>query len=158
MPDARLNCGYEGGDYVTGSVDADGDFILRAYKDHFQASTVMPSHDAVRTFARQILALVGDATADEPVKVGDFVEVTKDREYDTSDVGKRGRVTQIDSDDIPYRVDIGGGESTWVMEVRKVASTTSGSRAERLDEARRVAGPGATSADVLAYAKYLDGE
>ncbi|MEV4037678.1 hypothetical protein [Streptomyces umbrinus] len=155
MPDARLECGYEGGDYVTGEVDADGDFILRAFKDHVQRSTVMPSHGAVRAFASQLLALVGDDVADAPVKVGDFVEVVKDREYDTSDVGKRGRLEQIDTDDIPYRIDTGDGLSTWVMEVRKVAP---GSREERLGEARRVAGPGATPADVLAYAKYLAGE
>jgi len=139
-----------GGDCLSVTRDYDGDVKIVP-----RGSTVYLSDDGVRDFARQLLAFVGDGGAPEPVKVGDFVEVTKDREHDTSDVGKRGRLEQIDTDDIPYRIDTGDGLSTWVMEVRKVAP---GSREERLEEARRVAGPGATPADVLAYAKYLAGE
>jgi hypothetical protein len=43
------------------------------------------------------------------------------------------------------------------MEVRKVTPTASPapSRSAALDEARRIAGPDASTADVLAYAKWL---
>ncbi|MFF3140853.1 hypothetical protein ACFVRU_03715 [Streptomyces sp. NPDC057927] len=157
MSDARLECAFEGGDYLSAAVDGDGDVTLRAYTAHAQRVTVMPTDAAVRTFARQLLALVGDESTGAPtaVKVGDRVEITKYRSDDRAHVGRFGTVTEIDTDDIPFLVHVDGYGGVWAMEVRKVTPTASTTRTNLIDEARRLAGSGATPADVLAYAKFL---
>lgn len=111
---------------------------------------------STRDLARKLLAFVGDEADDAAeVKVGDRVEITKLRTYDHGYVGRQGCVTDVDDDDIPYRIALDNGGAVWAMEVRKVAPAAPATRAALLDEARRLAGTGATPADVLAYAKFL---
>jgi hypothetical protein len=139
-------------DRIEVSRDYDGDIRFYAPANN----TVFTDDSGAREFARKILALVGDEAPEaEPLKVGDLVEVTVDRHHDTSDVGKRGRLTRIDTDDVPYGVTLDNGAFIWVTDVRKVPPTVSSTRSTLLAEARREAGTGASPADVLAYAKFL---
>jgi hypothetical protein len=141
-------------DRIVVSRDYDGDIRFRLYGD-----AVFTNDAGARAFAHKLLALVGgeEETAPQPasVKVGDRVEITKYRDDDRTHVGKFGAVTDIDTDHIPYLVRVDGYGGVWAMEVRKVTSAASPSRSAALDEARRIAGPGASAADVLAYAKWL---
>ncbi|MEU1200169.1 hypothetical protein ABZ446_28640 [Streptomyces sp. NPDC005813] len=149
--------GLYGDPAIEVSRDYDGDVILRPTD-----GTVYLDDAGAREFARKLLALVGDeaTTSAEPTpaKVGDRVEITKYRSDDRSHVGRVGTVREVDTDHIPFLVHVDGYGGVWAMEVRKVATSATSHRTDRLDEARRIAGPDATPADVLAYAKYLDGE
>jgi hypothetical protein len=148
-----LNCKYgDPSDRVEVKRDYDGDIRL-----YVPTTAVYVDDEGARDFARKLLAFVGDDAETAAIKVGDRVEITKYRDDDRTHVGKRGLVTDIDSDDIPFRVEFGegGGGAAWAMEVRKVTPVGSPSRSAALDEARRIAGPGASAADVLAYAKWL---
>jgi hypothetical protein len=141
-----------GGASVAVERDYDGEIKIIPSED-----TVYLKDEGVRDFARQLLAFVGDDAEAAAIKVGDRVEITKYRDDDRAHVGKVGTVTEIDTDDIPYLVHVDGYGAVWAMEVRKVTPTASpsGGRASVLEEARRIAGPGASAADVLAYAKWL---
>ncbi|MET9126952.1 hypothetical protein [Streptomyces sp. NPDC004528] len=112
-----------------------------------------------RDIARTLLTLAdeidGRGTDSAEVKVGDRVEITKFREFDHDYVGRFGTVTDIDTDAIPYRIALDNGGFVWAVEVRKVTPDAPTRRTVLLSEARRAAGPGATPADVLAYAKFL---
>ncbi len=155
--DAGLTCMYSRRDTLRVIRDDPGTIKFRSEDSDGYVSVFVSDSDA-REFARKILELTGDEASDEPVKIGDRVEITKYRNHDSSDVGKRGVIKQIDSDDRPYFVELDEGGHSWAMEVRKIAPDSPASRAAQLEEARRVAGAGATPADVLSYAKYLAGE
>jgi hypothetical protein len=147
-----LNCKQDssGNDRIEVERDYDEEIRFRLH-----GGSVFATDDAARTFAHQILALVGDEAESTAVKVGDLVEITKFRSDDQRHVGKRGAVEEVDSDEIPFYVRLSDGNGVWVMDVRKVTATASSSRSFLLAEARREAGTEATPADVLAYAKFL---
>ncbi|MFF1625617.1 hypothetical protein [Streptomyces sp. NPDC058272] len=153
--DFTINCKYgDPSDRLEVKRDYDGDIRL------YMPTTAVYVDDAeARDFARQLLALAGDGAESAAIKVGDRVEITKYRSDDRAHVGRFGTVTEIDTDHIPYLVHVDGYGGVWAMEVRKVAPapepSTFGGRASVLEEARRIAGPGASAADVLAYAKFL---
>ena len=138
-------------DRIEVSRDYDGD--IRFYAP--DSNTVFTDDSRAREFARKILELTGDEAGPTAVKVGDEVEVTKFRSDDRRYEGKRGVVEELDSDDIPFYVRLSDGIGVWAVSVRKVTSTAPSSRSSLLSEARSEAGPGATPADVLAYAKFL---
>lgn len=150
-----LNCklaAAEGDDRIDVSRGYDGDIRFSLHGD-----SVFTNDAEARDFARQLLALVGDEAeveTTESIKVGDRVEITKYQDYDRAHVGKVGTVDQIDTDDTPFRVRVDGHGPVWAMEVRVVTASAS-SRSAAFDEARRIAGPDASAADVLAYAKFL---
>jgi hypothetical protein len=151
--DFTLNS-IHGGASVAVERDYDGDVMIIP-----SGGTVYLDDAGTRDFARKLMAFVENTaeTAHEvaATKVGDRVEITKYRDDDRTHVGKFGTVTQIDTDDIPFLVHADGYGAVWAMGVRKVTPTASPSRSAALDEARRIAGPDASAADVLAYAKWL---
>ncbi|MGW1268149.1 hypothetical protein [Streptomyces sp. NPDC002491] len=156
MADVRLNC-YMSSDYLTAQTDSDGDVRIDVYPA--DASQIYARPDVAAEFARGILRLVGEAvdTSGDPVMRGDYVEVTKYRTRDRRYVGKRGRLTDIDTDDIPYRVEFDDGDTAWAMEVRKVNATTPADRPAALVEQAKslLAGTSPTAADIVAMVRVL---
>lgn len=140
-----------GSDRIEVERDYDGEIRFRLH-----GGSVFATDDAARTFAHQILALVGDEAPDVTVKVGDVVEILPSGHNSTS-AGRVGRVSSIDTDDVPYRIvaQDTGEFIAWAAQVRRTAPTSPHARTSLLAEARREAGDGASPADVLAYAKFL---
>ncbi|MGW0468280.1 hypothetical protein ACWDX6_23895 [Streptomyces sp. NPDC003027] len=94
------------------------------------------------------------------IKVGDRVEVTKDRDYDHELVGRPGVVTQIDTDSIPYLLsftDDEGGEG-WVMEVRRIDAPSDGRERHVTRAKELLADTMHTGDDIIRMARFLAGE
>lgn len=104
--------------------------------------------------------------ADEPLKVGDFVAVTKTSEHWSEYRGRVGRLTQIDAVGIPYRVDFSDADYAWAVEVARTEapvpspapSFADPARVALLKEAREIADHGFVTADTVAVARFLAGE
>jgi hypothetical protein len=93
------------------------------------------------------------------IRVGDYVEITKYREYDSSAEGKRGKVVRIDSDSVPYLVDTDDTGEIWAAEVRKVSDASDNSRAALVDKAKEtLRGTRHDAADIIDLARFLAGE
>lgn len=148
-----LNCRMSDLDYLTAEVDSDGDVRIELRAGDSNHIYARPEDFA--EFARQILADAGEDPRNGVVKVGDYVEVTKYRNCDSRYVGKRGRVTTVDNDDIPYRVEFDDGVAAWTMEVRKVSAPPAGP-ASLVDQAKTLlAGTSPTAADIVAMVRIL---
>lgn len=150
MSDIRLQCMHASYDYLTVTRD-DSTVKFRTPGD-----SVYTSDAGARKFANQILDFVGRGAADDvDIQRGDYVEVTKYRTNDRTYVGKQGRVTEIDTDHIPYYVAFDDGNAAWAVEVRKVPASAS-PFTTHIDEAKRLLADTAhTGADVVALAREL---
>jgi hypothetical protein len=90
------------------------------------------------------------------IKIGDFVEVTKDRNYETENEGRRGIVLEVDDDSIPYLVDV-EGDRVWVMEVRKLDAVSD--REVHVTRAKELlTGTPHSVDDIIRVARFLAGE
>lgn len=94
------------------------------------------------------------------IKVGDRVEITKDRDWTSEDVGRQGVVTDADyGDDLPYKVKLDDGDDVWFMDVRKVERPAPTSREAAVSRAKELlTGTDHTGADVIRMAEFLAGE
>jgi hypothetical protein len=156
MREHRLNCTMTAGDHITGGIDSDGEVRLET-RTNGGSELVYASPAEFRDFARKVLSEAGTDldSDDDSVTVGDYVEITVYRSYDRSHVGKRGTVTQIDSDGIPYLVDTDTDGEMWAVAVRKT-SRAGGTRASYVGEAKRIlAGSDPTAADIVRLAEFL---
>lgn len=154
MTEHTLDCCVSDGDYAKAQIDSDGDVRLEvACSGSYAHINARPAEFA--EFARAVLTGTGESLDDGALKVGDYVEVTKDREWTSEDVGKSGRLEGIDADGLPYLVEGVG----WVMDVRKVTpptSTSSNPFAAYVDKAKRLLdGTAPTAADIVALAREL---
>lgn len=95
----------------------------------------------------------------EAIKIGDRVEVTKDRDWTSRDVGARGVVKQIDDDSVPYLIECDNAEEMWVMEVRKIDTALAVDRASYVERAKALLSDiGHSCADIIRLAEFLAGE
>lgn len=153
MPEITLHCKHDSDDVIRVFRDSDNEIAFRN-----PGSTVFTTDEGAREFANKILDFVGrDASgADAPVKVGDYVEVTKDRDWTSEDVGRRGHVTRLDEGtSLPYRVKLDDGDDVWFMEVRKVPATASTFSAHVEEAKRLLTGTPHYGADVITLAREL---
>ncbi len=161
MQEHTLNCRISNGDYAVARIDADGDVRLEVHMGENTSAHLYARPEQFAAFARAVLAETGEsagAPADEEVGVGDYVEITKYRLGDHRYNGKRGRVTSIDSDDIPYYVELEDGSAAWAREVRKVDAPVNPTRADLVERARAaLAGTNPTAADIIRLAEFLAG-
>ncbi|MET9480988.1 hypothetical protein [Streptomyces sp. NPDC006638] len=91
------------------------DFMMDAFLDPGTA----------REFAAGLVALADEIEGEDvpDIKVGDHVEIVTYRTHDDEYNGRRGVVTSIDTDDIPYLVRFDGEDdytAAYAREVRKV--------------------------------------
>ncbi|MGW1828878.1 hypothetical protein ACWCO0_09450 [Streptomyces tubercidicus] len=163
MHEYTLSCKVTPSDRLTAGTEHNA-IVINAFSAGRCFTDVIPSPAAARAFARGLLALAGEVdggVAAEPagqdvVKIGDFVEITEDA--CTSVIGKRGEVVALDlGSTLPYFVKTGPHNRMWVSGVRKVSAVIEHAPTRRalIDEARTAAGPDASPADVLAYARFL---
>lgn len=97
------------------------------------------------------------------IKIGDYVEVTKDRTWTDEDIGKCGHVTAVDAsgeDCLPYELKMDDGRELWFMDVRTVdPPATSADREALVTRAKALlAGTDHTGADIVAMAAFLAAE
>jgi hypothetical protein len=159
MSSHTLRCRVTAGDYAEAHIDGDGDVRLELHMGAYTSAFLYARPAEFAAFARAVLAGTGESVetlTDGSVKVGDLVEITKDRDWTSEDVGRRGLLTQIDEDDsLRYRVKLDDGGEVWFMEVRKVATS---SRADLVTRARSaLEGTNPTAADIIRLAEFLAG-
>jgi hypothetical protein len=95
------------------------------------------------------------------IKVGDRVEIVTYRTWDEEYNGFRGVVHDIDTDDIPYHVELDGGEGrrVWAVSVALLDGSASSDREALVTRAKELlAGTEHTGADVVAMATFLAGQ
>ncbi|MER7922126.1 hypothetical protein ABTY96_03145 [Streptomyces sp. NPDC096057] len=139
MTEHVLKCRTAVGDFAEAHIDSDGDVRLETNSAD-RSTYIYARPEEFAAFARAVLA---DAEVtlegtDSDVKIGDEVVVTVYRTHDTEYVNRKGTVTHIDSDDIPYRVEFVGGGAQWVQGVRKVARPSASPFSAHVDEAKRL--------------------
>ncbi|WP_327379394.1 hypothetical protein [Streptomyces sp. NBC_01212] len=126
MTEYKIECTSGVGDTITACLQGEEIEVVARSMGSFTQS-VYPSLATARTFARGILALAdevdGGEAREEPVKVGDFVEITGDDV--SSYVGRRGYLRKIDGSDpdLPYLLKGNNGAGLydwWARAVRKV--------------------------------------
>jgi hypothetical protein len=174
MTEYTATCVHAGTDYLTARRRA-SKVKIYGFRSDNHVTDVYLSPAAARTFARGILALAdkidGGETpsVDEPLKVGDRVEITTYRTsyYDSEYTGATGVLRQIDTDDLPYLVDTDDKVTLWAVEVRHIvasptvvdpSSVADPRRLAALKEAQEIAAHSDTSVDVLQTARFLLGE
>ncbi|MBT2412692.1 hypothetical protein J7I94_19355 [Streptomyces sp. ISL-12] len=145
-----LRCKISDIGYAEAYIDDEGDVRLSMGGT---SSHIYTDPAAFLAFAQRVCGSSAAINTD-PVKVGDYVEVTKDRDWTSEDVGKRGCLLSIDSDDIPYEVDGVG----YVMEVRRIDAPASSGRASLVTQARSaLEGTAPSAADIIRLAEFLAG-
>ncbi|WP_328742954.1 hypothetical protein OG436_29625 [Streptomyces caniferus] len=173
MTEYKLQCRIFDTDYLTAELTNRRTTVgITAHDIEGDAGNVVADPEAVRTFARGLLALAdevdgGEVPAPNAVKVGDRFRVTRDRLKCASVCCGDVLTVSSVSSTAPGRFHAkkGGDELVWTFNVGDIgnglervdepAPSVAPARRAILEEARTLAGPDATQADVLAVARFL---
>ncbi|WP_326812141.1 hypothetical protein [Streptomyces scopuliridis] len=169
MTTYTATCDRGPSDTIAASRDGDNIWLIARQRGDFKLDVYLAPEKAIE-FARGLLHLAGDPVTAEArtVRVGDRVEITKYREWGASTFeGRTGRLLEIDSDSIPYRVQFDDSDDgEWATEVRRIPDVTAtspdsaGSKRESfVTHAKRLLdGTTHDGADVVRMAAFLAGE
>ncbi|MEV4972010.1 hypothetical protein [Streptomyces scopuliridis] len=172
MTTHTVACDRGPSDAIAASREGDTVRLIARQSGEFKLDVFLAPERAIE-FARGILELAGDQVTAEvhALRVGDRVKITKYREWGASTFeGRTGRLLEIDSDSIPYRVQFDDSDDStdweWATEVRRIpdVTTTSPDPAESQRESfvarakELLDGTTHGGSDVVRMAAFLAGE